>query len=567
MSRVRKVEISRFRGIHHFEWNPNPGVNCLIGPGDVGKSTVLDAIDFCLGSRRTLQFSDADFHKLDAEKPICVRVTIGDLEDALKNLDAYGLYLRGFDSESGEIVDEPEAGKETVLTIQMVVEADLEPVWSLHSDRASEQGQSRHLSWADRLKLATTRVGAFADYNLGWRKGSILNRVSEERADASAQLAQFAREARKSFGETAKDQVQETLALVKKAASDLGIPVGEVTAMLDAQSVSLSGGTISLHDGDGVPLRGLGLGSVRLLVAGLQREASARSSVVLVDEVEHGLEPHRICRLLHSLGAKDAEVPLQAVMTTHSPVVLRELSGDQLFVLRRTESGHEARRVGAEDAIQGTVRACPEALLAPSVIVGEGASEIGLLRGLDLFRVEKGSPSISALGAGIADGNGKNTFRRANALLHLGYRVMVLRDSDEALPAEAKDFTDGGGAIASWREGLALEDELFQSMPDGAVQHMLDMAVEIKGEELVNDHIKSACDNALDLAGCRSGLSDEAREVLGKAAKSKSGAWFKTVTDMEAVGREVVGANLVESTEGFRKVVDAVFDWAGRSDE
>jgi putative ATP-dependent endonuclease of OLD family len=48
----------------------------------------------------------------------------------------------------------------------------------------------------------------------------------------------------------------------------------------------------------------------------------------------HGLEPHQIIRLLGSLGAKEKEPPLQVFMTTHSPVALRELAGDQLFIVR-----------------------------------------------------------------------------------------------------------------------------------------------------------------------------------------------------------------------------------------
>ena len=48
----------------------------------------------------------------------------------------------------------------------------------------------------------------------------------------------------------------------------------------------------------------------------------------------HGLEPHQIIRLLGSLGAKEKEPPLQVLMTTHSPVALRELAGDQLFIVR-----------------------------------------------------------------------------------------------------------------------------------------------------------------------------------------------------------------------------------------
>ena len=53
-----------------------------------------------------------------------------------------------------------------------------------------------------------------------------------------------------------------------------------------------------------------------------------------------------IIRLLGSLGAKDEDKPLQVFMATHSPVVVRELSGDQLFIIRRTDIDHEILPVG-----------------------------------------------------------------------------------------------------------------------------------------------------------------------------------------------------------------------------
>ena len=114
-----------------------------------------------------------------------------------------------------------------------------------------------------------------------------------------------AREARASFGDQADRQLGETLALVTETAKDLGVPVGDrVKAMLDAHSVSFSGGTISLHDEAGVPLRNLGLGSARLLIAGLQRKAAEQSPIILVDELEYGLEPHRIIRFFRGARRK-----------------------------------------------------------------------------------------------------------------------------------------------------------------------------------------------------------------------------------------------------------------------
>ena len=265
MARIRKVTIENFRCIRELTWLPSAGINCLVGPGDSGKSTVLDSIEFCLGARRNLQFTDADFHKLNVEEFIRIVLTFGELDDGLKNLDAYGMYVRGFDPRSGTLEDEPANGLETALTLQLTVASDLEPSWTLISERAQAQGLSRNLNWQDRVRIAPMRIGAVAGYHLGWGRGSVLNRISEERADASAALAKAARDARAAFGEDTEDELGETLNIVAETAKELGIPISDnVKAMLDAHSVSFTGGTISLHDGDGVPLRGLGVGSTRL---------------------------------------------------------------------------------------------------------------------------------------------------------------------------------------------------------------------------------------------------------------------------------------------------------------
>ncbi|MEG0299584.1 MAG: AAA family ATPase, partial [Aurantimicrobium sp.] len=137
MARIRLVEINHFRSIKSLSWFPANGVNCLIGPGDSGKSTILDAIDLCLGARRGLVLSDTDFYGLDVSQPITISLTLGDLPERLKNLEYYGECLRGYEDLMGAVEDEPRKGLETVLTVRLTVTADLEPVWSLHSDRTA----------------------------------------------------------------------------------------------------------------------------------------------------------------------------------------------------------------------------------------------------------------------------------------------------------------------------------------------------------------------------------------------------------------------------------------------
>jgi putative ATP-dependent endonuclease of the OLD family len=111
MALIRVVEIENFRTAKSLRWLPGPGVNCLIGPGDNGKSTILDAIDLCLGARRSLTFTDADFHALNYDSPIRIAITLGALDDLRKNIDSYGDFLIGFDPATGRIDPETGAGR------------------------------------------------------------------------------------------------------------------------------------------------------------------------------------------------------------------------------------------------------------------------------------------------------------------------------------------------------------------------------------------------------------------------------------------------------------------------
>lgn len=49
--RIVSVDIEHFRGIKSLRWSPAPGMNCLIGPGDSTKTSILDAIELCLNPK------------------------------------------------------------------------------------------------------------------------------------------------------------------------------------------------------------------------------------------------------------------------------------------------------------------------------------------------------------------------------------------------------------------------------------------------------------------------------------------------------------------------------------
>ena len=169
MASIRLVEIRGFRSIKSLDWCPLEGINCLVGPGDSGKSTILDAIEVCLSPRKSLSFSDTDFHDLSITDPVRIRVTLGNLPEHLRDLDTYGELLRSFDEFTDQVEDEPRKGLETVLTVELLVQADLEPEWRLFSERTAAH-EPRPLPWKDRVAMAPTRLGSHPSSHLSWNR-------------------------------------------------------------------------------------------------------------------------------------------------------------------------------------------------------------------------------------------------------------------------------------------------------------------------------------------------------------------------------------------------------------
>ena len=576
MARVRFIEIRNFRSIKDCRWAPGPGINCLIGPGDVGKSSILDAIDLALAVRSSIAFSDTDFYLLDVTQPIIITLTLGDLPTHLMDVDHFGEVLRGFDPINVKLEDEPGLDLEPVLSVQLRVDADLDPQWRLYSDRTATADPPKTLSWAAKNLLAPMRLGGHPSSNLSWARGSVLNRLSEEQADISAELAKAARDARAGFGEAAGAQLKTTLDAVTKTAKGLGVNVGaQARALLDVHAVAFGEGSVSLHNEAGIPLRSLGSGSKRLLLAGLHREAAERAAITLVDEVEFGLEPHRLTRLLHSLGSKTKSPPLQVFMTTHSPVTVRELSGSQLHVLRQSGGQHSAKAAGTSDAIQSTLRLDPEAFLAHTVFVCEGASEIGLLRGFDLWAsTHYPDKSLHALGSAFVDtggGSPDKCLMRGQAIAELGYRVVAFIDNDHApTPAALKAFQDVGGTIVTWPPGLALEDVLFTAFPDEVIDKLIDRAIEVAGRDTVNQTLgKAAPGQNITIEAIQAGrnaaggYSQEHRRLLGTAARTRKQGWFKSISKMEGVAHEILAPSWDKAAPNFTDVIKAL--WAQAS--
>lgn len=569
--RIRKLKITNFRGIRELVWTiPDETICCLVGRGDSRKSTILEAVRRLFHPHWNLSHDDADFYRCIPEQPIVIQAVLGQLPTEFGDLEKYGHSLCGWNTETLERSPDPGDGLEDALWVRLTVGEDLEPTWSVIKED-TETGVP--FKARDRAKVSVNLIGATSDRHLTWSRGSILNQFTEtENINASlagaARAAKAALETRRTEDLNSFDAVAST---AENTARSLGVAVQSAfKAHLDADAINVRVAGLALHDGD-IPLRLLGLGSKRMVTTGMQKQAQLAPHITLFDEVEVGLEPHRIARLLKHL--KDDTFG-QYFLTTHSPVVLRELTIADLHVVHWNADRVEvikANKPGISDLMQGKIRSGAEAFLAPNIIVCEGATEVGFLRGLDgHWSDDCGLEAFAYRGVALFDADGAGNIRAtASGLKELGYNVAVLADSDEDIhfsDAHAEELRANEIFVVKWNDGLSIEERVFRDLPWDGVMSSFGAARGIIG----NDTSLIAQIQVRFGAGFEPNFTEwvdtpELRDALGRTAKDKG--WFKrqdfgqiwaneVAASLE--NRDIEASDLVQKLIGLRHWVDHV---------
>ena len=536
---LAELIVKNFRGIKDLAWRPKAGLNCLLGPGDATKSTILTAIELVLSPAWSIGIDETDCFDLTTANPISITATIADPPTEWQREDAFGRLMRGWLATDG-VHDEPQPGDTLALTVRFTVTDDCEPHWHIIADREPTE---KIITAKQRALCNTARIDT-VDRQLTWSTGSLLTKATADRDQATATFTKAAKAAREAFRSADHPQLIATAAELQRIAQQYGVrPRGAFTAALDSKAMHLRAGCLTLHD-TVVPSRLFGLGTRRILALALQGLVIATPAIALIDEFEHGLEPHRIRRLLRKLQTLPT---IQTFMTTHSPVCVHELASTSLCIVRSNNNVTTVQIVPDED-LRKTIRAVPESLLARRLLICEGPTEVGIIRALDDHWATMAEP-LASLGAIPLDGEGSTAPKRAKELRTLGYDVMIFADSDGSIAAEAPMLRQAGILVTMWAGSVCTEQQLFNDLPWQGVKEILAIVLQAHDEQSIRDQVgaKIPPGTTLDLTPPIMDWTDTPvlRDVLGRTAK-KSG-WYKQLHLGEEAGK-ILAAHLAAIT-------------------
>lgn len=65
---LRRLQVENFRGVKALDWWHIAKTSATVGPGDSGKSTILDAVERVLSPKWNVAFDDTDFWDLQTDE-------------------------------------------------------------------------------------------------------------------------------------------------------------------------------------------------------------------------------------------------------------------------------------------------------------------------------------------------------------------------------------------------------------------------------------------------------------------------------------------------------------------
>lgn len=462
--RILRLDIRGYRRLKQLTWRPSAGLNVVLGGGDVGKSTVLDAIGLLLSPSNPTTLAETDYHQRDIDAGFEIEAVMALAVDSGINYQFKQSWPWVWDGSAAVAPTAEgtgdEAAGEAVYKLRVRGTKDLELLYEI----VQPDGSADTLSASLRRAIGLVRLGGDDrhDRDLRLVQGSALDRLLSDQTLRSKVTAEVGKTDVR--GRLLSDK-QENLTKLDDAFKarqlptglDLSLVGGPGASVLSLVGLTADAGPVKL------PLSNWGAGTRRLAALEVARQIQGQSPVTIVDEVERGLEPYRQRVLIERLQSAAS----QAFATTHSPFVIKAAAKAAFWYLEGEGNiggldGRQIEPVRAND---------PGAFLARLTIVAEGATEKGFCLAL-LERAIEGD--IDAHGLHVCDAVGhEQALGVLKALCKSGLCFAGIADN------EGK-YEDGwttvravlGNRLLRWESGC-IEDNVIGLLTDLQLEHLL----------------------------------------------------------------------------------------------
>ena len=437
--KISKTTITNFRGIKSA-CLVFPDHSILVGDNNVGKTTILEAIDLAMGPDRLNRFPAIDEHDFyrgnylklqgeDEKQPeIRVEVILSDL--SIEHRTRFGDYVEWWDKSTGSLYTEPnpegvdDASITACIRITFVgfydEEEDDFQAQTYYGRTLDESTTPKVFGKKDKqicgfLYLRTLRTGSRA---ISLERGSLLDiilRLQDTRPQMwENTLSHLANFDVAGDPETGVTNILKTLnkAIKKYMPKEWGEqPHLKITNLTREQLRKVVTSFVSTSDGHSAPFYRQGTGTINMLVLALLSQIAVEKQNVIfaMEEPEIAVPPYAQKRIVDELRLLSA----QSIFTSHSPYVLEEFEIEETLVLARDNGGNLTQsKVNLPNSVklkryrqEFRTRFC-EGLLARRILVVEGATEASAIpaaaRRLAELSPDKYS-SVEALGICVID--------------------------------------------------------------------------------------------------------------------------------------------------------------------
>ncbi len=255
MAKIHNLKIKNLKGIKELDHTFGAtNFVCLVGRGDSGKTTILEAIEYVLYPNWNLSVTDNDFFNCDTSAPLEIEVTLSEVDKSLLRESKYGLHIRGLDSDGLTISDEIKDEQEKLLTILFKVEKDLEPKWFVTSHRPYQENIK--IDTSDRAIFNVFLLSDYLDRHFSWSKGTPLYSLLRQNGSNSdnSVLLDAIRNLKSHIDAVGFPHLNEVIDKVKSSTLRFGVNIDKTKTSIDIKDLAIKDSKVILHD-DLVPLK------------------------------------------------------------------------------------------------------------------------------------------------------------------------------------------------------------------------------------------------------------------------------------------------------------------------